>query len=161
MELYDATIEDSYRKQIEVDGFTYLVEILDTAGQEEYTAMRDQYYRLGEGFVLVYDINKRSSFDEMASIRDRIYEYKFIELKTKKIIPIMIVGNKTDLQFKRQVSTQEGKYMADLLQCKFTECCAKNHQEVVRLWTDLIREVVNVRNPKIYKRKPKSSCVVL
>lgn len=39
---YDPTIEDSYRKQVNVDGVPYLLELLDTAGQEEYAAMRDQ-----------------------------------------------------------------------------------------------------------------------
>ena len=46
---YDPTIEDSYRKQVVIDGETCLLDILDTAGQEEYSAMRDQYMRTGEG----------------------------------------------------------------------------------------------------------------
>ena len=45
---YDPTIEDSYRKQVTIDDETCLLDILDTAGQEEYSAMRDQYMRTGK-----------------------------------------------------------------------------------------------------------------
>merc|ERR1711991_711156 len=51
IEEYDPTIEDSYRKQVTIDHETCLLDILDTAGQEEYSAMRDQYMRTGEGFL--------------------------------------------------------------------------------------------------------------
>ncbi|KAL1771079.1 GTPase KRas isoform X2 [Sigmodon hispidus] len=54
---YDPTIEDSYRKQVVIDGEICLLDILDTAGQEEYSAMRDQYIRTGEGFLYVFAIN--------------------------------------------------------------------------------------------------------
>ena len=50
---YDPTIEDSYRKQFLIDDAACLLDILDTAGQEEYSAMRDQYMRTSEGFVIV------------------------------------------------------------------------------------------------------------
>lgn len=53
MERYDPTIEDSYRKQVEVDGQQCMLEILDTAGTEQFTAMRDLYMKNGQGFVLV------------------------------------------------------------------------------------------------------------
>ena len=52
MEEYDPTIEDSYRKQVVVDKEACHLDILDTAGQEEYSAMKDQYMRTGEGFLI-------------------------------------------------------------------------------------------------------------
>jgi GTPase KRas protein len=54
VEEYDPTIEDSYRKQVVIDDESCLLEILDTAGQEEFTALRDQWIRDCEGFVLIY-----------------------------------------------------------------------------------------------------------
>lgn len=99
-----ATIEDSYRKQVTIDDETCLLDILDTAGQEEYSAMRDQYMRTGQGFLLVYAITSRSSFDEIAAFRDQI-----LRVKDKDKVPMYLVGNKCDLEQERQVTTGEGK----------------------------------------------------
>uniref|UniRef100_A0AAQ4QDH5 HRas proto-onco, GTPase n=1 Tax=Gasterosteus aculeatus aculeatus TaxID=481459 RepID=A0AAQ4QDH5_GASAC len=66
---YDPTIEDSYRKQVVIDGETCLLDILDTAGQEEYSAMRDQYMRTGEGFLCVFAINNTKSFQDIHQYR--------------------------------------------------------------------------------------------
>ena len=62
---YDPTIEDSYRKQVEVDGQQCMLEILDTAGTEQFTAMRDLYMKNGQGFVLVYSITAQSTFNDL------------------------------------------------------------------------------------------------
>ena len=73
---YDPTIEDSYRKQIVVDGVTQILDILDTAGQDQYSAMRDQYIRTGEGFLCVFAINDMRSFQEIESYRGQIRRVK-------------------------------------------------------------------------------------
>eukprot|EP01084_Bolivina_argentea_P056829 103936_1 len=61
---YDPTIEDSYRKQVEIDNRPALLDILDTAGQEEFSSMQDQWMREGKGFLLVYSITSTATFDE-------------------------------------------------------------------------------------------------
>ena len=61
--------QDSYRKQVVIDGETCLLDILDTAGQEEYSAMRDQYMRTGEGFLCVFAINHVKSFEDIHQYR--------------------------------------------------------------------------------------------
>ena len=68
VEEYDPTIEDSYRKQVVIDGETCLLNILDTAGQEEFSAMRDQYMRTGEGFLIVFAVNNAKSFDDITQV---------------------------------------------------------------------------------------------
>ena len=73
---YDPTIEDSYRKQVVIDDETCLLDVLDTAGQEEYSAMRDQYMRTGQGFALVYSITSRESFEELRAFRNQILRVK-------------------------------------------------------------------------------------
>jgi GTPase KRas protein len=73
-------------------------DILDTAGQEEYSAMRDQYMRTGQGFVMVYSITSRSSFDEINAFREQI-----LRVKDKDTVPMVLAGNKCDLATERQV----------------------------------------------------------
>ena len=76
VEEYDPTIEDSYRKQAVIDGETCLLDILDTAGQEEYSAMRDQYMRTGEGFLCVFAVDNMKSFEDIESYRRQIRRVK-------------------------------------------------------------------------------------
>uniref|UniRef100_A0A8C2IRW6 HRas proto-oncogene, GTPase n=1 Tax=Cyprinus carpio TaxID=7962 RepID=A0A8C2IRW6_CYPCA len=84
---YDPTIEDSYRKQVVIDGETCLLDILDTAGQEEYSAMRDQYMRTGEGFLCVFAINNTKSFEDIHQYRcvidsDPLYQLLVLVIST-------------------------------------------------------------------------------
>ena len=72
-------LEDSYRKQVVIDGETCLLDILDTAGQEEYSAMRDQYMRTGEGFLLVFAVNNTKSFEDISIYREQIKRVKDAE----------------------------------------------------------------------------------
>jgi GTPase SAR1 family protein len=68
---YDPTIEDSYKKQIEVDDKVVMLDILDIATSEEY--LRDQYIRTGYLFIVMYSINDSSSLKSLESIVDQIY----------------------------------------------------------------------------------------
>jgi GTPase KRas len=92
---------DSYRKQCVIDEEVALLDVLDTAGQEEYSAMREQYMRTGEGFLLVYSITSRQSFEEIMTFQQQI-----LRVKDKDYFPIIVVGNKCDLEGDRQVSKQ-------------------------------------------------------
>ncbi len=65
VETYDPTTESSYRKQCVIDGQSCMLLALDTTGQEEYTSLRDQWIRVGEGFLLVYSVTSRSSFERI------------------------------------------------------------------------------------------------
>lgn len=94
-------VQDSYRKQCVIDDEVALLDVLDTAGQEEYSAMREQYMRTGEGFLLVYSINSRQSFEEILTFQQQI-----LRVKDKDYFPIIIVGNKCDLDGERVVQRQ-------------------------------------------------------
>lgn len=119
---------DSYRKQCVIDDEVALLDVLDTAGQEEYgyvsssfwpyrpatwrllspplsrhflspySAMREQYMRTGEGFLLVYSITSRNSFEEISTFHQQI-----LRVKDKDSFPVIVVANKCDLEFERQV----------------------------------------------------------
>ncbi|KAI0811411.1 ras small monomeric GTPase [Xylaria sp. FL0933] len=153
VETYDPTIEDSYRKQVVIDGSACMLEVLDTAGQEEYTALRDQWIRDGEGFVLVYSISSRSSFTRIKRFHHQIQRVKescqsspttypgspIAAAVPASSVPIMLVGNKSDRVTEREVSTQEGHALARELGCEFVEASAKNCINVEKAFYDVVR----------------------
>lgn len=100
----DAHPLDSYRKQCVIDDEVALLDVLDTAGQEEYSAMREQYMRTGEGFLLVYSITSRQSFEEITTFQQQI-----LRVKDKDYFPMVVVGNKCDLEGEREVF-RHGKF---------------------------------------------------
>jgi len=152
---YDPTIEDSYRKQVTIDNQSCLLDILDTTGQQEYSAMRDQYMRTGQGFILTYTITKRQSFDEICSqFREQI-----LRVKDSDKVPMVLCGNKCDLENERQVTKAEAETMAKSWQCPFHETSALARINVEESFYDLVREInkehnVNV-NSKTKKNKAK------
>lgn len=133
---YDPTIEDSYRKQCVVDQEPAILDVLDTAGQEEYLAMREQYMRTGEGFLLVYLINLRHSMEELHYFYEQI-----LRVKDAERVPVVVVGNKCDLDLERQVSFEEGLQLANSFGCGFLETSAKRRINVEEAFYDLVRAV--------------------
>uniref|UniRef100_A0A1I8IKM6 RAP1A protein n=1 Tax=Macrostomum lignano TaxID=282301 RepID=A0A1I8IKM6_9PLAT len=120
VEKYDPTIEDSYRKQVEIDSSQCMLEILDTAGTEQFTAMRDLYMKNGQGFLLVYSITSQSSFNDLAELREQI-----LRVKDSDNVPIIVVGNKCDLEDERTVGKERGHSLARQWNCAFLETSAK------------------------------------
>ncbi|KAL7753825.1 RAS1 protein [Sorochytrium milnesiophthora] len=133
---YDPTIEDSYRKQCVIDDEVALLDVLDTAGQEEYSAMREQYMRTGEGFLLVYSITNSNSFDEISTFHQQI-----LRVKDKDYFPVIVIGNKCDLEHDRTVSQQDGRDLSRQFQCKFIETSAKQKINVDEAFYNLVREI--------------------
>ena len=78
MEDYEPTKADSYRKKVVLDGEEVQIDILDTAGQEDYAAIRDNYFRSGEGFLLVFSITELESFTATAEFRSVVWDSLFI-----------------------------------------------------------------------------------
>ncbi|KAI8144218.1 ras-like protein 1 [Fennellomyces sp. T-0311] len=133
---YDPTIEDSYRKQCVIDSETALLDVLDTAGQEEYSAMREQYMRNGEGFLLVYSITSRMSFEEITTFYQQI-----CRVKDRDYFPMVLVANKSDLEADRQVSSQEGRDLARQFGCQFMETSAKQRIHVDDAFFQVVRDI--------------------
>mmetsp|Transcript_23751 Transcript_23751/g.32408 ORF Transcript_23751/g.32408 Transcript_23751/m.32408 type:complete len:192 (-) Transcript_23751:11-586(-) len=150
---YDPTIEDSYRKQCTIDDEICLLDILDTAGQEEYSAMRDQYMRTGEGFLCVYAINSRSSFEEIDSFRDQI-----LRVKDEDSVPLVLCGNKCDLEEQyREVSQNDGADKGKLFSCPFQETSARMRVNVDEVFFSLVREIRKSNRNVVSGEKRKKS----
>ena len=103
---YDPTIEDYYRKLVEVDGEPAFMDILDTAGQEEFSSMQDEFFRQGKGFLLIYSIISMDSFQHAKTLRDKI---KRARDDPDKKLALVLCGNKCDLEIQRQVPKSEGQ----------------------------------------------------
>jgi GTPase KRas protein len=76
LEEYDPTIEDNYTKTIVIDGKTANLDILDTAGQDEYSQMQDQWMREGKGILVVYAIDNMTSFQDAKKYKAKIARVK-------------------------------------------------------------------------------------
>jgi Ras-related protein Rap-2C len=145
MEKYDPTIEDFYRKEIEVDGAPCVLEILDTAGTEQFASMRDLYIKNGQGFVVVYSITSQQTFQDVRHMKDQIVRVKSGSYSGGSAdanrIPILLVGNKVDLEHQREVSTLEGMTLAQSWGCPFMETSAKNRCNVNEVFAEVVREM--------------------
>uniref|UniRef100_A0A1I7ZEQ6 small monomeric GTPase n=1 Tax=Steinernema glaseri TaxID=37863 RepID=A0A1I7ZEQ6_9BILA len=170
VEEYDPTIEDSYRKQVLVDGETCLLDILDTAGQEEYSAMRDQYMRTGEGFLLVFAVNESKSFENISHYRDQIRRVKdsdevllanyVSESLLNLQVPMVLVGNKCDLA-QRSVDQRNVAETARAYNIPFFETSAKTRMGVDDAFYQLVREIRKHREKTREKPKRKKKCIIL
>jgi len=160
VEKYDPTIEDSYRKQVEVEGtqvshfqlrfnlihsvvlfiyiyFQCMLEILDTAGTEQFTAMRDLYMKNGQGFALVYSITSQSTLQDLQEIREQI-----LRVKDTDDVPLVLVGNKCDLEGERAVGREQGASLARSWgNTAFMETSAKSKINVNEMFCDLVRQI--------------------
>lgn len=144
---YDPTIEDSYRKQVVIDSEICLLDILDTAGQEEYSAMRDQYMRTGEGFLLVFAVNGARSFEDIAMYREQIKRVKDVDH-----VPMVLVGNKCDLDT-WAVGLDEMQDMARHFGVPFVATSAKTRMGIDEAFYTLVREIRKDKERRSKKKK--------
>jgi len=150
-----------------VDGDVLVVEVLDTAGQEEFKTMREQWIRQGEGFFIVYSITSRNSFSEVIGIRKDIERTREDQIQTS---PCLLFANKVDLSDTREVSTEEGLDTAKSFSCPFFEGSAKTNINLEQAYFSLIRSIkkyreekggVRVSNNNLPYQKRQRRCIIL
>jgi len=105
-------------RTIKINGDEVKLQIWDTAGQERYETITTQYYRRAHGVILVYDISRRHSYDNMRKWLKYVDEYANSNVK------MIIVGNKCDLEGEREVSPEDGKQLATQYDVSFYETSA-------------------------------------
>lgn len=152
VERYDPTVEDFYRKEIEVDGDPAILEILDTAGTEQFASMRDLYIKNGQGFVIVYSLTSKQSFQDTKLIREQI-----LRVKGTDKVPIVLAANKCDIVGpQREVTTEEGFSLANEWSVPYIETSAKNSTIVNCLFTEIVKEMnIKSMHPHGNSRKEK------
>ena len=152
LEKYDPTIEDFYRKEIEVDSSPSILEILDTAGTEQFASMRDLYIKNGQGFLLVYSITNRQTLQDVQPMRDQI-----VRLKGQSNVPLILVGNKRDIFDEREVTPEEGEAVAERWHAPFFETSAKTRFNVNEVFAEIVRRI-NFLN---HKQNRKTCCSII
>ena len=127
---------DSKTHQMKIGEKTINLKIWDSAGQERFRSIQKHYYNQVDGILFVYDITKEDSF--------KIIESWFDEVKTKAINTLcgVLIGNKSDLEDEREVSTEDGKKLAHQLELKFIECSAFTGDNVEQAFIDLVESIL-------------------
>ena len=139
---FDPTIEESYRKQVIVDDENSLLDILDTCEyDEEYKVLRDTSLRSGQGFILMYSITSRESFDSLTEFHTAVTDIKLKIMEDNT--PLIIIGTKCDLDSERQVSKEEGEEFANMLECPFFEASSKDRINIDEPMCQLVRLIRN------------------
>eukprot|EP01098_Paradermamoeba_levis_P003678 TRINITY_DN1648_c0_g1_i1.p1 TRINITY_DN1648_c0_g1~~TRINITY_DN1648_c0_g1_i1.p1 ORF type:complete len:192 (-),score=34.70 TRINITY_DN1648_c0_g1_i1:185-760(-) len=135
-ESFISTIGVDYKmKTMDIDGVQVKLQIWDTAGQERFRTITQNYYRNAHGIIVVYDITDEGSFDNVNKwVRE-------IDISAGSDIPKLLVGNKADLEQKRQVPTEKGQELANNLGVPFVETSAKEATNVEEVFNKLAKVV--------------------
>ena len=139
-EEYLATVGlDYYTKQEMINDITVLVKLWDTAGQERFKALTPNYFRNAEGVVLAYDVTNSESFDNLKfwinSIKSNLGEKNIF-------IPIIIIGNKIDMEGMRDITKEDASKFAKENNYKYFETSAKTGQGVDEAIRDLVNQIL-------------------
>lgn len=125
--------------------------------------MRDQYIRSGQGFIIVYSITSRPSFENLSTFHDQI-----LRVKDEDTFPVVILGNKCDLEKDREVAMAEAKQFAESIEAPFYETSAKARINVEEGFYQLVREIrrwnamaAQEDDDGKKKKKKRTRCIIL
>ncbi|KAF6767585.1 Small GTPase superfamily [Kalmanozyma brasiliensis GHG001] len=134
---YDPTIEDTYRKLLVIDAQQCMVEILDTAGTEQFLALKELYIKSGQGFILAFSLTSLASVNELGPLREAI-----VRIKDTTTIPLVLVGNKSDLKADRQVPREVGTSLSKAWgNVPYYEASARKRVNVDEIFADVVRQI--------------------
>ncbi|CAG9320068.1 unnamed protein product [Blepharisma stoltei] len=142
---WDPTIEDQYTTTFELDGFAVRLEILDTAGQEDFSHLLDIYLQEREAYLLVYSLTDASTLEKVCSIATFIFNTRGANT------PIIFVGNKSDLE--KEICIEKGAVSAYIESFKYAACyetSAKFNTNVKEAFYQLVR--------LLWKRNKERNC---
>ncbi|KAJ3559427.1 hypothetical protein NM688_g355 [Phlebia brevispora] len=148
---------EEYRRQIVVDGETIALEVLDTAGAEQFTALNEVYISNGHGFLLVFSLTHEASLHELDNIRQQILQIKANEPD----IPIVVVGTKMDLYNEREVTSAAIQELVTRWKLPVYETSAKKNWHVNDVFEDLTRQMRKRYPNEVAKKRKKKDCLIM
>lgn len=146
LESYDNTIEDEFKTMVNIDGALCEVVILDTAGMEQFSALRNGWITNSEAIIMVFSVDNHSFLEEMDSF---FLTYSIACPEKNK--PLALVCNKIDLE-PREITTEEGQKLAEKYKAKYFETSAKMNLYVEDVFNYMVRQLVALKT----KNKPKA-----
>ncbi|KAK7686125.1 hypothetical protein QCA50_010937 [Cerrena zonata] len=179
---YNPTIEEEYACDVQAEGETCLLEIMDTAGAEQFTALNEVYIKVppvssskdhpaypiqrARGFVLVFSLTQESTLQDVDNIRQQI---QMIKAQEGQSIPIVVVGTKMDLAREREVTRDTIKDLAARWGLPFYETSAKNNWHVTDVFHDLLGQMrrrypdepLKKRKEKTKSRNRIDRCIIM
>jgi Ras family protein len=155
VESYYPTIENSFSQEIMYKGQSYMTEIIDTAGQDEYSILNSKHFIGIHGYMIVYSVGSRQSFDMVTIIRDKILNHLGADQ-----VPLMVVGNKNDIRERaRQVTTKEGEDLCRGFKCGWIESSARENVNVGKAFEMMVAQIERGQEPD--KPAGGGKCVVM
>ncbi|EDR24964.1 hypothetical protein, conserved [Entamoeba dispar SAW760] len=130
IETYQPSGDETYQKTIQIDNKRVEIDISD-------------YIRTRDGFILMYSITSRYSFDLIQDIHNEIYRIRDKEMNEH--IPCIIVGNKSELTEEREVGTEEGMKYSESVQCHFIESSAKRNENINEIFEIITKDVIKYK----------------
>ena len=157
---YDPTIEDSYRKPYQYQSEYFLLEIIDTAGTEQFSSMRDLYMKNGNGFLLVCSLTSASSLNELGQIQKEIQQ-----VKNSQSVPMVLCANKNDLSdTEKELTEQDVQKLAKQWKIPYLLTSAKTNTNIEEAFTQLSGMMLQEKKSET-KGKPSKSknskCTIL
>ena len=135
-----------FNKEERINDQIIQIKLWDTAGQEIFHSLTKNFYRKADGIIIVYDITNKESFERIQDWVKSVYD----NTDTYKEIQMIIVGNKIDLEERREVSKEEGLKIGKYFEIDFFEASAKNAEGVrnfmIKIIEDILNNKVNNRN---------------
>lgn len=135
---YLPTIQNAYRKEAYWDGQPIDLVIRDTAGQSEVSEFQLQFGAGAHGYIIMYSVAKKKTLEDAKFIHDNLLTNL---MGTAADIPVVLVGNKCDLEAERRVSIPEGRAVANAWKCPFVETSAKNNEHVDEVFSLLLAKI--------------------
>ncbi|KXS18896.1 hypothetical protein M427DRAFT_95747 [Gonapodya prolifera JEL478] len=154
-EAYYPTIENTFTKVLKLRGQEYAMEIIDTAGQDEYSILNQKHSIGIHGYVLVYSITSRTSFEMVKIIREKILNYTGTDW-----VPTVVVGNKADLSVQRQVSVEDATKLSQEWNCSMVESSAKTNLNIQKIF-ELVLQEIEKGSAETGGEAKQTNCVIL
>lgn len=136
VDAYNPTIENAFHKIIQYKGVDFNCEILDTAGQDEFSQFQKHHAVGIHGYILLYSVTSQKSWNVVKGLNEKILN----AIGADKA-PRVLVGNKSDLHMERKISKEEGQALANEWGCAFVECSGKHNENIEQVFTTMLAEI--------------------